>query len=154
MSTRENLESKQKNTVRTFLLLLSLGSGLEELVRSFGGIQEVFAELALRTGPSCPTFGSAVGMSYIQDCVQSWSRRVSIRWWSADGAGIIPVVATAQFPTSLLVLGACMPQPPCGLVASACTSQARGWTLPGPAGVLPPHVRGESFCAVRGSLAV
>lgn len=34
MFARENLESKHKNTGRTFLLLLPLGSGQEELVRS------------------------------------------------------------------------------------------------------------------------
>lgn len=33
---------------------------------------------------------------------------------------------------------------PCGMVASACRSQARGWVLPGPTGVLPPCVRGKA----------
>lgn len=135
MFTRENLESEHKNTVGTFLLLLPLGSGQEELVRSVGGIQEAFADLALRTGPSCPTFGRAVG---IFTCVQSWSRRVSIRRWLTDAAGIVPVVATTRCQRTA---HHGLPPRPCWCWELACPGCPAAWLS------LLEHLGQEAGCS-------
>lgn len=63
-------------------------------------------------------------------CVQSWSRRVRIGWWSAGGAGITPIAATAWcqctvrhgFPHVPAAVGACVSCLPCGMAVSACAS--------------------------------
>lgn len=64
MFTIDNLESEQKNTVGTFIVLLPLDSGLEELVRSFRRIQEA-SGAGTPDWLSCPTFGHAMGTSYV-----------------------------------------------------------------------------------------